>query len=162
MEFFKDPFLVLRFFYYTLMTFPMIICLRLLPVLMMPLSTLIVSRYLIFGNNYELASTLESDLRDTADWGTKWLIDLWLYWFKRSNSSGAIDVKMNRSFLEEKSFKETLTLSLLLIPLSKKLEPWFALWSFFFLRILFISVNLPYGLAKNTVVMSGLVLSTAT
>ena len=82
----------------------MIICLRLLPVLM-PLSTLIVSRYLIFGNNYELASTLESNLRDTADWGTKWLIDLWLYWFKRSNSSGAIDVKMNRSFLEEKSFK---------------------------------------------------------
>ena len=37
------------------------------------------------------------------------------------------------------------TLSLLLkLPL-RKLEPWFILWSFFLLRLLCISINLPYG-----------------
>ena len=33
-------------------------------------------RHLICGNNLaELASELESDLRDTVDWGKKWLVD---------------------------------------------------------------------------------------
>ena len=48
------------------------------------------------------------------------------------------------------------TLSLLLKLLPKKLEPWFVVWSFFLLRLLCISINLPYGLTWNTVVMSGL------
>ena len=56
----------------------------------------------------ELASELESDLRDTVDWGRKWLVDFndgetQLVSFDRSNKAGAIDVKMNGSFLEEKS-----------------------------------------------------------
>ena len=45
---------------------------------------------------------------------------------------------------------------------SKKLEPWFALWHLFFLKLLCISINLPYGHAWNTVIMSGLVLLVAT
>ena len=44
-----------------------------------------------------------------------------------------------------------LTLSLLLILPPRKLEPWFILWSFFLLRLFFISVNLPYAHPWNTV-----------
>ena len=83
-------------------------------------------------------------------------------------------VKMDGFVLKEKSsFKMlawlsllnwigALTLSLLLKLLPRKLEPWFVLWSFFLLRLLCISINLPYGHAWNTVVMSGLVLLVAT
>ena len=59
----------------------------------------------------ELASELESDLRDTVDWGKKWLVDFsagktQLVSFDRSNNNGSIDVKMGGSILEEKlSFK---------------------------------------------------------
>ena len=59
----------------------------------------------------ELASELESDLQDTMDWGRKWLVDFnagetQLVSFDRSKDTGAIDVKMNGSILEEKtSFK---------------------------------------------------------
>ena len=47
----------------------------------------------------ELSSELESDLRDTADWGKKWLVDFnagkaKLVSFDWSNNTGAIDVKM--------------------------------------------------------------------
>ena len=58
----------------------------------------------------ELASELESDLRDTVDWGKKWLVDFnagktRLISFDRSNNNGCIDVKMG-SILEKKlSFK---------------------------------------------------------
>ena len=56
----------------------------------------------------ELASELESDLRDTVDWGRKWLVDFnagktQLVSFDRSKNTGAIDVKMDGSVLEEKS-----------------------------------------------------------
>ena len=56
----------------------------------------------------ELASELESDLRDTVDWGIKWLVDFslgktQLVLFDRSKNTGGIDVKMNGSVLEEKS-----------------------------------------------------------
>ena len=59
----------------------------------------------------ELASELESDLRDTVDWGRKWLVDFntgktQLVSFDWSKNTGAIDVKMDGSVLEEKtSFK---------------------------------------------------------
>ena len=54
-------------------------------------------------------------------------------------------------------FDCALALSLLLnLPL-RKLEPWFVLWSFFLLRLLCISINLPYTHLWNTVVPSGLV-----
>ena len=56
----------------------------------------------------ELASKLESDLRDTVDWGKKWLVDFnaektQLVSFDWSNNNGSIDVKMGGSILEEKS-----------------------------------------------------------
>ena len=55
----------------------------------------------------ELASELESDLRDTVDWGKKWLVDFiagttQLVSFDQSNDNGSIDVKMDGSILEEK------------------------------------------------------------
>ena len=59
----------------------------------------------------ELASELKSDLRDTVDWGKRWLVDFnagktQLVSFDRSNNNGSIDVKMDGSALEEKpSFK---------------------------------------------------------
>ena len=79
-----------------------------------------------------MASELESDLRDTADWDRKWLIDFnsgktQLASFYQSSDSGATDVKMDRSVL-----------------------------------LLFVSINLPYSLAQSTVVMSGLVLLVVT
>ena len=55
-----------------------------------------------------------------------------------------------------------LTLSLLLNLPSAKLEPWFVLWSFFLLRLLCISINLPCGYVWNTVVMFGLEVLVAT
>ena len=56
----------------------------------------------------ELASERESDVRDTVDWGKKWLVDFnggktQLVSFDRSNNNGSIDVKMGGSILEEKS-----------------------------------------------------------
>ena len=59
----------------------------------------------------ELASELESDLRDTVDSGKKWLVDFsagetQLVSFDWSINNGSIDVKMDWSVLEEKpSFK---------------------------------------------------------
>ena len=56
----------------------------------------------------ELASEVESDLRDTVDWGKKWLVDfnagkIQLVLFDWSNNNGSINVKMGGSILEEKS-----------------------------------------------------------
>ena len=58
-----------------------------------------------------MAYELESDLRDTVDWGRKWLVDFnagktQLVSFDQSKNTGAIDVKMDVSILKEKtSFK---------------------------------------------------------
>ena len=57
----------------------------------------------------ELASELESDLRDTVDWGKKWHVDLnagktQLVSFDRSKNTGAIDVKMDGSKLDWGSY----------------------------------------------------------
>ena len=56
----------------------------------------------------QLASELESDLRDSVHWGKKWLVDFnagktQLVSFDRSNNNSSIDVKMDGSVLEEKS-----------------------------------------------------------
>ena len=56
----------------------------------------------------ELASELESDLWDTADWGKKCILDFnaektQLVSFDQSNNNGSIDVKIDGSVLEEKS-----------------------------------------------------------
>ena len=59
----------------------------------------------------ELAFELKSDLRDTVDWGMKWLVDFnagktQLFSFDLSINNGFTDVKMGGSPLEEKwSFK---------------------------------------------------------
>ena len=55
-----------------------------------------------------MASELESDLRDTVDWGKKWFVDFHagksqLVLFDRSNNTSAIDVKMDGFALEGKS-----------------------------------------------------------
>ena len=70
----------------------------------------------------ELASELESDLRDTVDWGKKWLVDFnagktQLVSFDQSNNNGSIDVKTDGSVLEEKS-----TFKMLELILSSKLD----------------------------------------
>ena len=55
----------------------------------------------------ELASELEYDLRDSVDWGKKWLVDFiagktQLVSFDQSIDNGSIDLKMDGSLLEEK------------------------------------------------------------
>ena len=55
-----------------------------------------------------MASERESDQQDTVDWGRKWLIGFnggktQLVSFNRSNNTGAIDMKVDGSVLEEKS-----------------------------------------------------------
>ena len=51
----------------------------------------------------EMAATHEYDLRDTVDWGRKWLVDF--------NNTSAIDVKMDGSVLKENSAFKMLELS---------------------------------------------------
>ena len=120
-----------------------------------------------------MASELESDLWDAMYWGREWLFHFnapktQLVSFDWSNNTGAIDVKMDGSLLEEKWPFKMLGLSFFskfiwgsyIISIaesaSKKIGLWFVLWSFFLLRLLCISINLPYTHAWNTVVMSGL------
>ena len=55
----------------------------------------------------ELASELQSDLRETMDWGRKYLFDsnagkIQLVSLDWSKNTGAIDVKMDGSVPEEK------------------------------------------------------------
>ena len=103
------------------------------------------------------------------DWGRKWLVDFnagktELAFYDRSNSNASINVKMDSFVLEEKS-----SFKMLGLPFSSKLD-WGSLTlllklppkEFFFLRLLCISVNLTYGHAWYTVVMSGLVPLVAT
>ena len=64
----------------------------------------------------ELASELEPDLQDTLDWGRQWLVDFnagktRLVSFDQSKNTGAIDVKMDGSVLEEKSSFKVLGLT---------------------------------------------------
>ena len=74
LEFLSVPFLVLHFSCYTLMTFLMMISVILLSMLMMLLYSK-CDQASDLWQQLELASELESDLKDTADWGKKWLLD---------------------------------------------------------------------------------------
>ena len=70
----------------------------------------------------EVASELEYDLQYAVDWGKKWLVDFNAGkthhdLFDRSNNSGATDMKINGSFLEEKSSFEIAGL-----PFSSKMD----------------------------------------
>ena len=63
-----------------------------------------------------MTSEFEFDLRDTEDWGKKWLVDFnaektQVVSFDQSNNNGSIDVKMGGSFLEEKSSFKVLELT---------------------------------------------------
>ena len=56
-----------------------------------------------------MAVVLKSDLRNTVDWGRKWLVDFntgktQLISFDCSNNIAAIDVKLDGSVLEEKLY----------------------------------------------------------
>ena len=56
----------------------------------------------------EFASELKSDLRKAVEWGRKWLVDFnagktQLVSFDQSKNTGATDVKMDGSVLQEKS-----------------------------------------------------------
>ena len=64
----------------------------------------------------KLASELEFDKRDSVDWEKKWFADFnagktRLVLFDQSNNTGAIDVKMNGSVIEEKSLSKMLELT---------------------------------------------------
>ena len=110
---------------------------------------------------FELASELESYLRDTVEWGKKRLVDFnagktQLVSFGWSDNKGSIDGKMNGSALEEKlSFKMLgLTFSFKLDwgsyiisiakTASKKIGALIRSMKFFLLRLLCISINLPF------------------
>ena len=91
------PFLVLNFSCITLMTFLTMLSVILLSTLMILLSMLYTDQAPDLWQQLELASELESDLRDTVDWGKKWLVDFnagktQLVSFGRSNNNGSIDV----------------------------------------------------------------------
>ena len=65
---------------------------------------------------FNLASKLQFDPQDTVDWGRKWLNDfndgkIQLVSFDQSINSDTIDVKMDRSVLEEKSYFKKLGFS---------------------------------------------------
>ena len=92
-----------------------------------------------------MASELESYLQDTVDWGRKWLFvfnagKTKLVSFDWFNNTVAIDVKLDGSVLEEKSSFKISTAK----TASKKIK-----LKFLSLRLLFMSINLPYGHAWN-------------
>ena len=125
----------------------------------------------------ELASELESDLQDTVNQGRNWLVDFnagktQMVSFDWSNSTGAADVKIDGSVLEEKSSFKMLKLTFSykldwgsdIISIAKTASKKIGIHSmkFFHLRLLCISVNLQYNHAWNAVFMSGLVPLVAT
>ena len=110
LEFFKGPFLVLHFSYYTLMTLLTMLSVILLSMLMILLSTFYskCDQASNLWQQLEMVSELESDLWDIVDWGRKWLVDFiagktQLVFFDQSYNTSAIDVKMDGTAFEEKS-----------------------------------------------------------
>ena len=95
LQFLKGPFLILNFFYYTLMTFLMILCDDTTPYCRCDQAS-------DLWEQLELASELEYDLRDTVEWGRKQLVDC-SAGKDHSNNTGGIDVKIDGSVLEENS-----------------------------------------------------------
>ena len=112
----KAPFLFLHFCYYVLMTFLMMLFVILLSKLNGTTLYSKCDQASDLWQKLESASELESDLRDTVDWGKKWRVDFnagktQMVLLDRSNNTGAIDVKMGGSVLEEKSSFKMLGLS---------------------------------------------------
>ena len=92
---------------------------------------------------------------DATSW-CKWMWK-WMGLFLRKNN-----LLRCWAWLSLLSWNGVLTLSVLLKLPPSRLEPWFALWSFFLRRLFCISINLPYSYVWNTVVIFGLVLLIAT
>ena len=92
--------------------------------MLIPVSTLSVIKYLDLWQQLGLASELESYLRETVDWVRKSLVNFnaektELISSSRPNYTGAIDVKIDGSVLDEKSFLR------LGLPFSSKLN-WYS------------------------------------
>ena len=108
----------------------------------------------------ELASELEPDLRDTTDWGRKWLVNFnvvktQLVLFDWSNNTGAINLKMDGSVLEE-----TWSFMMLELTFSSNLD-----WGSYIFSTKFLSPEVALYLYKSTIhtaAISGLVLLAAT
>ena len=120
-EFLKAPFLVLKFSYYTLMIFLMMLSVILLSMLMILLSILSVIGHLICGNNLNWLLNLNL-IYEILSTGVRRLVDFnagktQLVSFDRSNTNGSIDVKMGGFLLDEKS-----SLKMLVLTFSSKLD----------------------------------------
>ena len=128
---------------------------------MIPPSIISVIRHLVATTRIGFRTWIWS--RRHGELGQKWLVDfstgkIWQISFDCSNNTDAIDVKIDCSVHEKKSFFKILGLQFFLLKLPPgKLDPWFFLQSFFLLRLLWTCINLFYGHAWNTVVISGLV-----
>ena len=137
---------------------------------MILLSTQTLIKYLICGSNQNwlLNLNLIYDILWTGT-GNGLLISI-LVSFDQSYNTGAIDVKMDGSVLDEKlsckmlwlTFSSKLDWGSYIISIaetaSKKIGALIRSRSFFLPRFLCIPTNLPYDHACNTVVVSGLVL----
>ena len=161
-----------RFSYYTLMTFLMMLSVILLSMLMILLSILSVIRHLICGNNlnwllnlnliYEtlwtgVRSGLLISMLGKLSWfrltGLITLVLLmwkWMGLFLRKNHL----LRLLWGWFSVLNWIRTLILSLLLKLPQRKLRPWFVLWHFFLLKLLCISINLPY--TKEGILLSPL------
>ena len=87
-------------------TFLLMISLILLPVLILLLSILSVTRHLICDNNLNWLLNLNL-IYKTLDWDKKWLVDfitgkIQLVSSDWSNNNGSIDAKMDESVLKKK------------------------------------------------------------
>ena len=155
LAFLKAPFLVLYFSYYTLMIYVI-----LLSMLMILLSILSVIRHLICGNNLNWLLNLNL-IYETLWTGVRsgLLISMLgkLSWF---HLTGLITMvllmwkwmglflKKNHllrcwGWLSLRNWIGTLPWSLLLKLPPRNLESWLVLWSFFLLKLICISINLP-------------------
>ena len=111
-----------------------------------------------------MASELESDLQDTVDWSRECLVDFvdgknQFVPFDQSSNTVAIDVLMDRSFLEEKSLFKMLGLTFsseldwgsyitaCAKTASKKIEALIRYLKFLSPEVALIALNLSYGLA---------------
>ena len=111
LEFLKGPLLVLHFSYYALMTFLMMLSVILLSRLMILLSILSVIRHLTCGNNLNWVLNLNLIYETLWTGARSGLLILMLGKLNWSDNTGAIDVKIDGSVLEEKSSFKVLGLT---------------------------------------------------
>ena len=169
----QSSILGLHFSYYTVMTFLTMLSVILLSMLMILLSVLNVIRHLICGKNLNWLLNLNLIYETLWTWVRNGLLISMLgklSWFRLTCQITMVllMLKWVGLFLRKNhilrcwgwpsllNWIRALT-SLFLKLASRKLELSFVLWSFFLLRLLYISINLPCVHVWNTVVASGLV-----